>query len=150
MRIMRRHLSSTNNVEIRKKSRKIKQKLEGENCKYWLNVIFWKLFVWKFLSEIFLNENISQIGFVLLDVWSVSKYGVFSGSYFPAFGLNTERYEVSQFIISNPWKVPWNWIAFYQNSFVISPGLIYHLIRRDTGRLKNEAFTSNPIVSSKQ
>ena len=25
----------------------------------------------------------------------VSKYGVFSGSYFPAFGLNTERYSVS-------------------------------------------------------
>ena len=25
----------------------------------------------------------------------VSKYGVFSGPYFPAFGLNTERYGVS-------------------------------------------------------
>ena len=25
----------------------------------------------------------------------VSKYGVFSGPYFPAFGLNTERYSVS-------------------------------------------------------
>ena len=24
------------------------------------------------------------------------KYGVFSGPYFPAFGLNTERYRVSQ------------------------------------------------------
>ena len=51
---------------------------------------------------------------------------------------------------TNPWKVPWNWIAFTQNSFVISPGLFYHLIRRDTGQLANEAFTSNPIVSSKQ
>ena len=30
-----------------------------------------------------------------LTVWNVSKYGVFSGPYFPAFGLNTERYEVS-------------------------------------------------------
>ena len=38
-----------------------------------------------------------------------------------------------QFIIFNPWKVPWNWIVFYQNSFVISPGLLYHLIRRNTG-----------------
>ena len=28
--------------------------------------------------------------------------------------------------------------------------LLYHLIRRDIGRLTNEAFTSNPIVSSKQ
>ena len=27
-----------------------------------------------------------------------------------------------QFVILNPWKVPWNWIAFYQNSFGISPG----------------------------
>ena len=52
-----------------------------------------------------------------------------------------------QFAIFNPWKVPWNWIAFYQSSFVISPGwLLYQLIRRDTGRLANEAFTSNPIL----
>ena len=28
--------------------------------------------------------------------------------------------------------------------------LLYQLIRRDTGRVVNEAFTSNPIVSSKQ
>ena len=28
---------------------------------------------------------------------------------------------LSQFVIFNPWKVPWNWIAFSQNSFVISP-----------------------------
>ena len=28
--------------------------------------------------------------------------------------------------------------------------LLYQLIRRDTGRLANEAFTSNPIVSLKQ
>ena len=27
--------------------------------------------------------------------WKVSKYGVFSGPYFPVFGLNTERYSVS-------------------------------------------------------
>ena len=27
--------------------------------------------------------------------WKVSKYGVCSGPYFPAFGLNTERYWVS-------------------------------------------------------
>ena len=27
--------------------------------------------------------------------WKVSKYGVFSGPYFPTFGLNTEKYGVS-------------------------------------------------------
>ena len=28
----------------------------------------------------------------IYTAWKVSKYGVFSGPYFPAFGLNTERY----------------------------------------------------------
>ena len=32
--------------------------------------------------------------------WKVSKYGVFSDPYFPAFGTNTERYGVSLFIQS--------------------------------------------------
>ena len=54
-----------------------------------------------------------------------------------------------QFVIFNPRKVPWNWIAFSQNSFFISC-LLYHLIRRDTGRLASEAFTLNLIVSTKQ
>ena len=30
-----------------------------------------------------------------ISAWKVSKYGVFPGLYFPAFGLNTERYFVS-------------------------------------------------------
>ena len=34
--------------------------------------------------------------------------------------------------------------------FCLSPGSLHHLIRRDSGRLANEAFTSNPIISSKQ
>ena len=41
-------------------------------------------------------------------------------------------------------------VIFNQNSFVIPPGLLYHLIRRDSGRLANESFTSNLIVSPKQ
>ena len=32
---------------------------------------------------------------------------------------------------------------------VISHGLIYHLIRHNTGQVANKAFTSNPTVSSK-
>ena len=47
-------------------------------------------------------------------------------------------------------QTPVELIAFYQNSFVISTGLVYYLIRRDSGRLANEAFKSNSIVSSKQ
>ena len=42
-------------------------------------------------------------------------------------------------MIFNPWKVPWNWIVFYQNYFVISPGLLYHLIIHYSRRLANEA-----------
>ena len=56
----------------------------------------------------------------------------------------------SQFVIFNPWNIPWNWIALSQNYLVKSAGLLDHLTRRDTGRLVNEDFTSNPIVSSKQ
>ena len=37
--------------------------------------------------------------------WKVSKYGFFSDPYFPAFGLNTKRYEASLRIQSECWKV---------------------------------------------
>ena len=39
--------------------------------------------------------------------WKVSKYGVFSCPYFPAFGLNMERYSVSTRIQSKCGKI-WN------------------------------------------
>ena len=38
--------------------------------------------------------------------WKMSKYIVFSGPYFPAFGLNTERYKVSLPIQSECGKIP--------------------------------------------
>ena len=38
-------------------------------------------------------------------MWKVSKYGNFSGPYFPAFGLNTERYFVSLHIQSKFKKI---------------------------------------------
>ena len=40
-----------------------------------------------------------------ITAWKVSRYGVFSGSYFPAFGLNTERYFVSLHIQSECEKI---------------------------------------------
>ena len=46
-------------------------------------------------------------------------------------------------------KSPMELNSLLSNSFVISPGLLYHLIRRDSAQLANEAFTSSPIVSSK-
>ena len=43
--------------------------------------------------------------FFFLTAWNVSKYGVFSGPYFPAFILNTERYFVSLRIKSECEKI---------------------------------------------
>ena len=42
---------------------------------------------------------------IMDTVWNVSKYGVFCGPYFPAFGLNTERYFVSLRIQSECGKI---------------------------------------------
>ena len=42
---------------------------------------------------------------VSFPVWKVSKYGVFSGPYFPTFGLNTESYRVSLRIHSECRKI---------------------------------------------
>ena len=41
----------------------------------------------------------------LHTAWKVSRYGVFSGPYFPVFGLNTERYSVSLRIQSECGKI---------------------------------------------
>ena len=55
-----------------------------------------------------------------------------------------------QFVIFNPsMKSPEELNSLLSNSFVVSPGLLYHLIRRDPERLSKEAFTSNLTVSSK-
>ena len=50
--------------------------LDRSNCSSY-SVLFW---------------NNLTIFFLFDTVWKVSKYGVFSGLYFSAFGLNTERY----------------------------------------------------------
>ena len=46
---------------------------------------------------------------ITLTAWKLSKYGVFSGSYFPAFGLNTERHSVSHCIQSKCGKIRTVW-----------------------------------------
>ena len=40
------------------------------------------------------------------NAWKVSKYGVFSGPFFPAFGLNTERYKV-RYMQCKACPIPW-------------------------------------------
>ena len=92
-----------------------------------------------------LKDKVTHLFKVTRTVWSL--YTALICVAARGFDMVLAKYQSAIF---NPWKVRWNWIPFYQNSFVISPGLLYHLIRRDGGRLSNEAFTSNPIVSSKQ
>ena len=52
-----------------------------------------------------LTETVENNKLKATTAWKVSKYGVFSGPYFPAFGLNTERYFVSLRIQSEWGKI---------------------------------------------
>ena len=52
--------------------------------------------VWSIASWLYSNPS---------TTWKVSKYGVFSGPYFPAFGLNTEIYSVNLSIQSECGKI---------------------------------------------
>ena len=58
-----------------------------------------------FLFILFL-QSFSSLFFIsliwvwkLITAWKVSRYGVFSGPYFTVFGLNTERYCMSIFVL---------------------------------------------------
>ena len=55
-------------------------------------------FIFRYIFPFFSNHR-------LHTAWKVSKYRVFSGPYFPAFGLNMERYRVSLRIQSEFWKI---------------------------------------------
>ena len=58
--------------------------------------------------KVIMNEATNyRILIVLFTKWKVSKYGVISGPYFPAFGLNTEKYEVIDWLLSI-WGQHWH------------------------------------------
>ena len=62
----------------------------------WIYQVFFLQLIWCWsISLSHLRCNLCKmVSEGISEVWKVSKYGVFSGPYFPAFGLNTERYEV--------------------------------------------------------
>ena len=67
-----------------------------------------------------------------------AKYGVFSGPYFPAFGLNTERYGVSPHIQSESGKIKTR----------ITPNMdTFHAV---TGLYINEDFSKETLKIRKQ
>ena len=50
---------------------------------------------WIFKPKSKCIQLFEKIIYLAATAWKVSKYGAFSGPYFPAFGLNTDRYGVS-------------------------------------------------------
>ena len=82
---------------------------------------------------------------------------VFRAVQLDQFRLETQKDQILQtlicyaiqFAIFNPWKVSWNWRAFSQFFFAISPGLFCHLIRCDSRQLAKADFTSNLVSSLK-
>ena len=77
--------------------------------------------------------------------WKVSKYGVFSGPYFPVFGLDTEIYVVNR-IQSECWK-----IRTRKNSssghFSRSDTIHYHLYLFNMDQKVKGTFSSQPMES---
>ena len=77
----------------------------------WLAVVFVtpypKLYIlihWTIRNSFF--PNMIQVEYLTYHTaWKVSKYGVISGLYFPAFGLDTEIYEVNLCIQSEYRKI---------------------------------------------
>ena len=62
-----------------------------------------------FIQKNFMEKSVVKLykypSAVRGTAWKVSKYGVFSGPYFPVFGLNTEIYYVNFRIESEYWKI---------------------------------------------
>ena len=90
------------------------QKLEGQIWNVLVNLHFDSL---QILSPKFWEQHKDCVSLVIcrfhelllfkihFTAWKVSKYGVFSDPYFPAFGLNTESYGVSLGIQSECGKI---------------------------------------------
>ena len=53
-----------------------------------------------------INNTITRQGSIprVNTAWKVSKYGVFSGPYFPTFGLNTEQKRLRVWTLFTQWK----------------------------------------------
>ena len=83
-----------------------------------------------------------------------SEYGYFSPQHIISSFLHESDIDRSKLILSvcnfQSMKSSVEFNILLSKFFCYMTWLLYQLIRRDTGRLANEAFTSNLIVSSKQ
>ena len=101
--------------------------------------------------EIVVGENVSQNKLCKIYLTGYCFYARVHSSICITYAKYLWKHnQFAMFLIFNPWKALWKLIAVTQNSFIVSPGLLYHLTRGDTGRLVNEIVPSNPIDSLKE
>ena len=127
-----------------------------------LNLLKTQSFMPLYLPNIYLsivnNRNIKkrcEICSKFLYCWLRTNFAPFSNVSFVDFKQINVGWETS---LSCPnsvcdfqsMKSPLELNSILSKVFCCITWLLYQLIRRDTGRLVNEVFTSNPIVSSKQ
>ena len=75
--------------------------------------------------------------YCLITAWKVSKYGVFSSPYFPAFGLDTERYGVSLRIKSECGKIRSRKIPYLDT---------FHAVKKHTHHFNSLKITFHNIT----
>ena len=100
-----------------------------------------------FLCIVLIIFNIPTIIYCsnTVTAWKVSKYGVFSGSYFPAFWLNTARYSVSLRIQSEGGKKRTRKNFVFHLDTLDAVGLT-HSIRKTDGLLGKQNTSTNSLV----
>ena len=75
--------------------------------------------------------------YCLITAWKVSKYGVFPSPYFPAFGLDTERYGVSLRIKSECGKIRSRKIPYLDT---------FHAVKKHTHHFNSLKITFHNIT----
>ena len=79
----------------------------------------------KYLHNYFSCETFLPSSFMIITAWKVSKYGVISGLYFPAFGLNTERHFVSNYSVFGHFSLSefyrfMIFLFYFSNRFIVN------------------------------
>ena len=79
----------------------------------------------------------------IITAWKVSKYGVISGPYIPAFGMNTERYELSLRIQSECGKIRLEITRYLDSVFGLCHEIVKAKSKREMCQWNIENLTDN-------
>ena len=136
------------NKTVLKKSQHIREgKLPFEN-KSQVNLVI--TFNWNYFPGEVQGEVKVPSPWQVFTAWKVSKYGVFSGPYFPAFGLNAEKYGVSLRIQSECGKIQArkNSVFEHFSRYVFMGNLIWWLLIRVPPRLRKKSLDYVCVILS--